>query len=710
MSSLSKPTADASLRSLSGSFDFRMLEAPSLWRFLTLKTEDLRREVERHDALYYGKDAPEITDAEYDALYAELELAEKEERFSGPSPTDRPGGTVSEGFAKVNHAVPMLSVGNTYSREELSDFDIRVRKQVLDPIYAVDFKVDGVAVSVLYSGSDGAFVRGATRGDGSVGDDVTENMLTVSGLPNALPLAAWGLDEIELRGEVYIDPADLSELNAVRESEGEQPFVNARNAASGSLKLLDSSLCAKRNLRVVFHTVASPPRAPDGSVIWEGHSDVFAALAGAGVPVLTARRVESLEELWGAVVAMDGERTKLPFAVDGVVVKVDSFAHRAVLGEGARVPKWAIAYKYAPERAETRLLAIELQVGRTGAVTPVAVLEPVFVGGTTVSRATLHNAYEIERRDIRVGDHVVVSRGGEVIPKIVGPVLKKRDGSQEPFVFPSECPSCGSQLARPDGEAVYRCVSSKCPEKNLQQIKHFCSKSAMDIAGFGESTVELLVSSGMLGSVSDLYDLRAEKMIGLDGIGEKTAKALEKAVEESKSRPAWRLLFGFGIRRVGERVAQLLCGEVDDVRQIASLGRKRVAAIRGVGEAVATDVEEFFADRVNVSILESFAARGVNTATGRSEKSFVAEGPLSGLVFVVTGTLDSMTRNEVHAALESLGAATSGSVTKKTSFLVAGSSAGSKLSKARQLGVPVLDEAQLKDLLSGKTPVGSKSA
>ncbi|MEP7029183.1 MAG: NAD-dependent DNA ligase LigA [Candidatus Eisenbacteria bacterium] len=649
--------------------------------------EELKRTLRRHDRLYYVEASPEIGDREYDALYhALLEAEQRQPDWVTP---DSPSQRVSEqplgGFRTVAHSAPMLSIDNGYSLEELREFDARVRKaldvEAVD--YVVELKIDGVAIVLRYDA--GAFALGITRGDGTVGDDVTQNLRTLRGLPLALGEAAPG-GTLEVRGEVYMERVRFDAINTRRVEEGEATYANPRNLTAGTLKTLDPREVARRGLSYFAYAVADP--AAFGVAT---QHEVLARLKELGLRVNPhARRVHGVEGLEREIERWSSGRDRLGYDTDGLVIKVDDLGQQAALGATSKSPRWALAFKFESESAVTRLLGIRVQVGRTGAVTPVADLEPVLLLGTRVARATLHNLDEIRRLDILVGDRVVVEKGGEVIPKVVRALADQRTGEERAFTFPTHCPECGTPLVHEEGEAVIRCDGPACPAQRRARLLHYASKGAMDIAGLGEAVVEQLVAQGLAHDPADLYRLAASTLAGLERMGAKSAASLASAIAESKTRPLDRLLFGLGIRHVGKTIAHTLAAHFGTLGALGAASEEELVAVPDVGPVVAGSVARWFAREAAGDLLARLAQAGVAPAPIARAG---ADAPWSGLTFVLTGTLTSHTRLSATAAIQGLGGTVAGSVSKKTSVLVAGAEAGSKLEKAEALGVRVLDEA-----------------
>ncbi len=678
---------------------------------MTLKEAQTRhaqlvRDIRRYDHAYYVEAKPLISDREYDRLYRELVELERQfpQLVTPDSPTQRVAEKPMEGFRPVRHAVPMLSLDNTYSQEELLEFVRRVQRWLTGERleWVVEPKVDGVAVSLRYE--NGLLVVGATRGDGTTGDDITANLKTIRSVPLRLDCPAAECPPVlEVRGEVYMPRAGFEKLNAERAAAGEELFANPRNAAAGSLKQLDPRIVARRPLDIVLYGMGElqpgarqrPPRTQ-----WDWLQ--YLRTLGFKTPE-RAWFCRSEAELLDAIHELDTVRRQFPYETDGAVVKLNSFEQQQRLGATAKAPRWAIAYKYAPEQAQTRLKAITIQVGRTGALTPVAELEPVFLAGSTISRATLHNEDYIREKDIRIGDTVLVEKAGEVIPAVVGVVTDRRTGAEKPFVFPRTCPECGSKavksLAEDEAEAaVWRCPNPDCPAQIRGRIEHWCSRGAMDIEGAGEVLVAQLVGRGLVRDVADLYRLKVEEVAALERMGEKSARNFIEAIQRSKSREAWRVLYGLGILNVGAGVAKSLCRHFPSLDDIFEASPEQLMQAEDIGEVIARSIVRWRDDPANRRLLERLRRIGLNFKSDLYRPA-AAAGPLSGKTFVLTGTLQSMTREDATAKIEALGGKVAGSVSKKTDFLVVGAEPGSKLDKARQLGVKTLTEEEFLKLL-----------
>lgn len=664
----------------------------------------LRDELHRHNRLYYIEAKPEISDREFDALLRELQDLEAAhpDLLTPDSPTQRVGGAPIEGFTQIVHAVPMMSLDNTYSEAELTAFFQRLQKGLGRERIAclLEPKIDGVAITVRYE--SGVLKHGATRGDGRTGDDVTANLKTIPSLPLRLP--AGVPQTLEVRGEVFMSKAGFAKLNDERESAGEPRFANPRNATAGTLKQLDSRIVAKRPLDIVFYgVVEAGEAAPSGDLFAapaspQSQQDVQALLAKAGFR--RAERVwaaDSAEGLLDAIRELDTLRHDLPYETDGAVIKVDRFSDQRDLGATSKAPRWAIAYKFQPEQAETRLLAVDIQVGRTGALTPVARLEPVFLSGSTVSNATLHNFEEIERKDIRVGDLVVIEKAGEIIPAVVQVQTAARTGAETPIPRPTHCPVCGTAAHQDEEQVAIRCPNPHCPEVVKRRLEHFAARGAMDIRGLGESVVAQLVDAGLVRDAADLYDLDALRLASLERQGAKSIDNLLKALAESKNQPPWRLVFGLGILHVGATAARTLMEHFGGIDALAAASIEELTQCPDIGPVVAPSIHAWFRDPVNVALLDRLRHAGL-TFTQR-EVAAVGDS-LKGTTWVLTGTL-SQPREEIADLIRAHGGKVSSSVSGKTTYLLAGDEAGSKLDKATKLGVKVLSETEFRELVGG---------
>ena len=656
------------------------------------RAETLRKALERANRLYYVDDAPEISDAEYDRLFRELQALEaaNPELATADSPTRRVGAAPASALRKHTHLRPMLSLANAFSAEELADWEERngkINPDVVGGGYTAEIKIDGAAVSLTYAA--GRLVTGATRGNGIIGEDVTANLRTIDDVP--LKLAGTGHPALmEIRGEVYLPAVAFRKLNARREALGEPPFANPRNAAAGSLRQLDPKVTRDRRPRMfVFHC-----EVVEGKLGAATHHETLTLLERWGFEVEPhRRRFADLGEVQAAIPEIEALLGDLPFEADGVVIKVDRRDLQEDLGVvGGREPRWAIARKFAPEVAVTRLLEIRVNVGRTGALNPYAVLEPVEVGGVTVSTATLHNEDLIAQKDIREGDWVEVIRAGEVIPQVIGPLVERRQGTERPFRPLTECPACKTPAVRPPDEAARYCPNAACPGRIFEGIVHFAARDAMDVRGLGYERVRQLLDSGLIRDVSDLYRLTVPDLTRLDRFADQSASQLVAAIDDSKARPLSLLLFGLGVRHVGKNIAQLLARRFPRLAQLRAATEEQLASVPGVGPTIAAAVVEFFQNRDNARLVDRLVAAGVATEEPNAP---VADGPLAGTTYVLTGTLPTLSRSEATALIERAGGRVAGSVTKKTTTVVGGDDAGSKLEKARALGLEIIDEAEL---------------
>ncbi len=650
---------------------------------------ELRDIINYHSRKYYTEDEPEISDFEYDALMTELKKMEAEhpELITPDSPTQRIGGAILEGFEEVVHQVQMQSLNDVFSREEVMDFGRKVAAAVGDPEYVTELKIDGLSVSLEYR--DGVFFRGSTRGDGNVGEDVTENLKTVRSIPLKLTRP---LPYLEVRGEVFMPHKSFERLNRLQEEREQKPFKNPRNAAAGSLRQLDSRIAAERGLDIFVFNI----QQMEGEEV-STHSEGIALLAELGFKTIPIKRVfPTIEEAFEEVLRIGEERGELDFDIDGAVIKVNSLAQREALGSTAKCPRWAAAYKFPAERKETKLIDIAVQVGRTGVLTPNAVLEPVRLAGTTVSRATLHNIDFIREKDIMIGDTVVVQKAGDIIPEVLDVVREKRDGTERVFEMPDRCPVCGAAAVREEGEAAVRCTGGECPAQLARIIIHFAGRDAMDIEGLGPSLVNQLLDRELIHSSADLYSLKAEELENLDKMGKKSAANLIAAIERSKERDLSSLLFALGIRHVGSRGGRQLAMRFRTLDNLINASEEEIAAVEDMGWITAASVKNYFAQDQNMDIVEGLRRAGVNFDCLEDASE---EGALTGLTFVLTGTLPNLKRSDAAALIEKAGGKVSGSVSKKTSFVVAGEEAGSKLDKANALGIAVIDEAGLMRML-----------
>ena len=634
---------------------------------------------------YYTKDAPSVSDSEYDQLYrelVELETAHPDEIFP-ESPTHRVGGVVLKGFTKYQHQYPLYSLQDAFSREELEAFDQRVRKEFPSISYVCELKIDGLSISLTYE--NGVLVTGATRGDGSVGEDITENLKRVKDIPLVLPEPV----NITVRGECYMPRASFDRVNQIRQENGEPEFANPRNAAAGTLRQLDTKIVAKRNLATFLYQEVSPT---DQS----SQEGVLEKLARLGFVVNQERVLaEDMEQIWDFIQKVAQLRDDLPYDIDGIVIKVNDLAVQEELGFTVKAPKWAVAYKFPAEEKEAKILSVDWTVGRTGVVTPTANLTPVQLAGTTVSRATLHNVDYIAEKDIHQDDTVIVYKAGDIIPAVLR-VVKDKRVSDQALAIPTHCPSCQSELLHFEDEVALRCINPLCPAQIKEGLNHFASRDAMNITGLGPAVVEKLFAAQLVEDVAGIYRLTVEDLLTLEGFKEKSAEKLYEAIQASKENSAEKLLFGLGIRHVGSKVSQILLQEFHDLDQLATADPERIASIDSLGMVVAESLKRYFAQEGSKRLLQELKEAGVNMAY-LGEK-VAADAALSGMTVVLTGKLERLTRSEAKAKLESLGAKVTGSVSKKTDLVVAGSDAGSKLTKAQELGIQVEDEAWLESL------------
>jgi DNA ligase (NAD+) len=661
------------------------------------KIEKLRDEIRRHDELYYVENSPEIADREYDQLLENLQQLEaaNPELITPDSPTQRVGGRPAEGFPEVVHTRQMLSLDNSYNIDELRAFDERARRlaegRPLD--YVAELKIDGLSLSLQYE--DGLLVRGVTRGDGRIGEDVTQNARTIRSIPLRLKSQTKRIDSgLEVRGEVFIPRDVFEKTNAEREEQGEPRFANPRNAAAGAIRQLDSRLVARRKLDMFAYDLLVNGRKP-----FPAHWEALDWLEQAGFRVNPNRKLcKTIDEVIEFANEMEALRDDLGYEIDGLVVKVNSTAFQDEFGATSKAPRWAIAYKYPARQASTQVLDIVVQVGRTGALTPVAYLEPVFLAGTTVSRATLHNEDEIKRLGIKIGDWVLIEKSGEIIPKVLSVVKSKRTGKEKPFRPPKNCPVCGGLISRPEGEVVARCVAADCKAQLLGKLIHFASRRAMRIEGLGVALAELLIAENFVKDVGDLYSLTLDQLAGLPRMATKSATNLLSQIEASKSRDLSNLIYALGIRHVGERTAGILAHELGSLERLTNASVEELDAIPEIGLTVAESVRDWFDDEGNRSLCDRLRAAGVKTEAARSSSTSLDER-FAGKQFVLTGTLTTYTRDEARALIEARGGRVNSSVSKKTDYVVAGDAAGSKLDKAQSLGVAVLDEEKFKEML-----------
>lgn len=655
--------------------------------------ENLKKTVAYHSHRYYVLDDPEITDAEYDRLMHDLIDFEKEhpEMITADSPTQKVGGTILEGFSPVSHEVQMQSLQDAFSKDEIFEFDRRVRAELAKigqvPTYVVEHKIDGLSVSLEYR--DSVLVRGSTRGDGFVGEDVTNNLKTVMSIPLKLHKP---VPYLEVRGEVFMAKKSFARLNEEREADGQPTFANPRNAAAGSLRQLDSAVAAKRGLDIfVFNVQRSE------GIEFKTHLESLRFLRDAGFKVITNdREFETIDAAFDEIENIGEARRGLYYDIDGAVIKVNDLSQRQILGSTAKTPKWAIAYKYPPEQKKTRIKDIIIQVGRTGVLTPRAELEPVSLAGSTVSYATLHNLDNIRQKDVRIGDNVLVQKAGDIIPEIISVVKADRDGSETEFNMPETCPVCGARVHREEGEAAYRCTGADCPAQLERNLIHFVSRDAMDIEGMGPSVIKKLLAEGLIKSSADIYYLTAEELIKLDKLGEKSAENLLDAIEKSKKNDLPKLIYALGIHHIGAGAAKLIAKRAGSIDALFGLTAEELTEINDVGMIMAESVTDFFAQPHTRTLIQKFKDAGVNT-------DYIGEAcssnALEGMTIVVTGTLPTLGRKDATALIEQNGGKASGSVSKKTTYVLAGEAAGSKLTKANELGIPVIDEAEFMKMI-----------
>jgi DNA ligase (NAD+) len=660
--------------------------------------EKLRSDIRRHEDLYYFEDNPEISDEEYDTLIEKLRKLEEQhpELITPDSPTQRVGGRPAEGFPEFVHRRPMLSLDNSYNIDELRAFDARCRKLAGDRAieYVAELKIDGLSLSIHYA--HGVFVRGVTRGDGTRGEDVTSNVRTIRSIPlklrdNAKRVAT----EIEVRGEAYLSRKVFEKINREREDADEPRFANPRNAAAGTLRQLDPSITARRRLGMFAYDVLAGERKA-----FDTHWEALNWLETAGLRVNTNRALcDSIEGVIEFCNEMEAKREDLDYEIDGVVVKINSTAMQEDFGATGKAPRWAIAYKYPARQATTRVNDIIVSVGRTGALTPVAMLEPVPLGGVTVSRSTLHNEDEIRRLGLKIGDWVLIERGGDVIPKVLKVIETRRTGREKPFGMPAQCPVCGGRVSRLEGEAVSRCIAADCPAQLIGRILHFASRRAMRIEGLGSALADQLIEKKMVKDVADIYGLTLDDLVSLERMAKKSATNVLNEIEASKSRDLSNLIYGLGIRHVGERTAGILAREFGTLERLSHASVEQLDDVHEIGLTMAESIHDWFADEGNARLCERLRAAGVRT---EMEKSATKEEPqtLAGQIFVLTGTLPTLTRDEATALIEARGGRVTSSVSKKTDFVLAGAEPGSKLDKANQLGVKIVDENEFKKLIS----------
>lgn len=653
------------------------------------EVQTLRAQIEAANRAYYDEDNPQMSDYDYDQLMGRLIALEQQypELDSADSPSKRVGGHALEGFEKVHYTIAKLSLANAFDAKELREFDRRIKTAFPEAEYCLEYKFDGLTVVLDYA--DGVFTRGSTRGDGVTGENITENLRTV----HTIPLRLKEPVSLEVRGEVLMYKEGFKRLNSAREAAGESLFANPRNAAAGSLRQLDPKLAAARPLDIfVFNLESGIPETITT------HSASLDWLRTLGFKVSPVRVYKNIDDVILEIDAVaHGGRAELPFEIDGMVIKVNQFAIRRALGDTSKSPRWAIAYKFAPEEAETTINAIAVQVGRTGVLTPVAELTPTPLAGSVISRATLHNADYVHEKDIRAGDTVIIRKAGDVIPEVVRPITEKRDGSQQPFEMPKDCPVCGSETFRVPGEAATRCLNLDCPAQVYGRIVHFASRDAMDIDGLGAAVIRQLLDKNFISAVTDIYDLHEQKeaLVGLDKLGEKSVTKLLAAIEASKKQPLERVLYALGIPLIGQRAAKLLAAHFGTMDALRAADAGAIAAVHDIGQKMADNVVDFFKTPANAAIVERLSALGLNMNSALSERP----GVLDGKTFVLTGTLPTMSRAEARALIEKNGGRAAGSVSKKTDCVIAGENPGSKAEKAAALGVPIIDEAGLMKML-----------
>ncbi len=653
------------------------------------RVKELTEFLNYHSYRYYVLDDPEISDFEYDKALRELEVLEAEhpELKKSNSPTSRVGGVALSEFAQVQHTVPMESLQDAFNKSEVFDFDRRVREVITNPQYIVEQKIDGLSVSLEYE--NGEFVRASTRGNGLVGEDVTENVKTIRSVPMSLTKK---VPYIEVRGEVYMPQKSFVELNEMREAQELPLFANPRNAAAGSLRQLDSKVTAERKLDIFVFNI----QQITGFDVYS-HIDGLKLLKDLGFKTVSVfESYNTIDEAYKKVLEIGETRDSLDFDIDGAVIKVTDFAHRTLLGSTSKFPKWAIAYKFPAEQKETTVRDILINVGRTGVLTPLAILDTVRIAGTNVSKATLHNLDYIREKDIRIGDRVIIEKAGDIIPAVVGVNKDARDGNEVEFHMPSVCPSCGGQVIREEGEAAYRCISMYCPAQQLRRIIHFVSKSAMEIDGLGPALVEQMVDKGIISDAADLYYLKPGDVSELDKMGEKSEANLFDSIDKSRSNPLHKLISAFGIRHVGEKAAKVLAKKYRTLENIFQATVDELKTIDDVGDVMASSIAEFFADKKNIEFIARLTTGGVRCVEEADEKTDMR---FEGQIFVLTGTLMEFTRSEASEIIEGFGGKTSGSVSKKTTCVLAGSEAGSKLDKARSLGIRIISEDEFKEMI-----------
>lgn len=654
------------------------------------RIDELTELLNYHSKKYYVEDNPEISDFEYDKLMRELEELEQQyPQYEKPnSPTKRVGGAVLEKFEAVNHDVKMESLQDAFNEEEILDFDKRVSSVISDYTYVVEHKIDGLSVSLEYE--NGEFVRGSTRGDGTVGEDITENLKTIKSIPMKLKDK---IPFLEVRGEVFMSKENFKKLNELRETLEEPLFANPRNAAAGSLRQLDSKITAQRNLDIFIFNIQQIVGRDITS-----HLEGLKFLKEQGFKtIINDTEYTNISDAYKQILAIGEERDDLYFDIDGAVIKVNNFTQRELLGSTSKYPKWAIAYKFPAERQKTKIEKIVVQVGRTGVLTPLAYLTPVRIAGTIVSRATLHNIDYIREKDIKNGDTVIIQKAGDIIPEVVEVIKEERNGSEIEFNMPERCLECGALVVREEGEAAYRCTGANCPAQRMRNIIHFASRNAMDIEGLGPSIIEQMISKGLIENVADLYFIDADSIADLDKLGKKSAENLINSLNNSKANPLYRLIFGLGIRHIGEKAAKILAKHFKSLDALISATSEEISKLNDIGLIMAESVCEYFAEPQNLHLIERLRAAGINMFDNLSEEK--TDERFSGKTFVLTGTLSKFTRNEASDIIEKLGGKTSSSVSKKTDYVLAGEEAGSKLTKAQALGVKIITEEEFMEMI-----------
>jgi DNA ligase (NAD+) len=661
------------------------------------RISELRQKIEYHNFKYFIEDNPEISDLEYDRLMQELQILEEQnpDFITGDSPTQRVGGHPIEGFRQVNHRVPMLSIENTYNDEEVREFDARIHRllQGENPQYLVEHKIDGVSASLWYE--NGRFTLGLTRGDGTRGDDITHNLRTVRDIPLRLITRHEGVPSLlEIRGEVYMSNTKLSRLNKLQAEHGERVFANSRNAAAGSLKLLDPRQCSQRGLRFFAHSEGEL-----SGVELKTHDEFLNYIRNLGIPVVPhSGRLENIDDALAYCRETLEARSSLDYETDGLVIKVNSFAQRSILRSTSKSPRWVIAYKVELWQSSTRIKDIHVQVGKTGTLTPVAELETVEIAGTKVSRVSLHNADEIARKDIRIGDTVIVEKAGKIIPHVVRVELEKRSGQERVFLFPQSCPVCGGEVARDEGGVYIRCLNPSCPAQLKERLRFFATRRAMDIEGLGPALIDQLVDRNIVRSLPDLYDLDAVQIAELERMGEKSAQNLIESIHSSRGRGLTRILTALGIRHVGENNARLLAQDFGDIHSLMAASEERLAQIPGVGPIVAESVFKFFHSKAGIETIKELENHGVNLTGPMVKKTESIRSPFEGKTFVVTGTMARFSRAQMEELIRRQGGKTSSAVSRRTDYVVAGDNPGSKLDKARELGVKILGEEEFESM------------